>query len=89
MPHLFLQVSIWIPIFFVLICLFLLIVPCYEAPYEVGMGVLITVTGIPVYIVCVAQGKRPGWFNYAMGEYAVVCAQFSYTGDAFALITCL
>ena len=63
------KVSVWIPIFFVLVCLFLLIVPCYEAPYEVGMGVLITVTGIPVYILCIAQGKRPLWFTTTLASF--------------------
>ncbi|XP_034247810.1 Y+L amino acid transporter 2-like [Thrips palmi] len=63
------KVSVWIPIFFVLVCLFLLIVPCYEAPYEVGMGVLITVTGIPVYLIFIAHGKRPLWFTDAMDGF--------------------
>lgn len=65
------KVSIWIPIFFVLVCLFLLIVPCYEAPYEVGMGVLITLTGIPVYLIFIAKVLpwKPLWSTDAMGNF--------------------
>lgn len=60
------KIPVWIPIFFVIICIFLLIVPCYDAPYEVGMGVLITASGIPIYVLCIAQGKKPRWFTNAM-----------------------
>uniref|UniRef100_A0A6M2DWE8 Putative amino acid transporter n=1 Tax=Xenopsylla cheopis TaxID=163159 RepID=A0A6M2DWE8_XENCH len=56
------KVSLWIPIVFVIICFLLVVVPCYVAPYEVGIGILITLTGIPAYyfgVVC----SKPNWFN--------------------------
>lgn len=51
----------WVPIVFVIICAFLIIVPIYVAPYEVGMGVLITVIGIPFYYVGVVWKSKPQW----------------------------
>lgn len=56
------KVSVVIPITFVIICAFLVIVPCYVAPYEVGMGVLITLTGVPFYFVGVKWQNKPAWF---------------------------
>ncbi|XP_067012096.1 Y+L amino acid transporter 2 [Anabrus simplex] len=56
------KVSLWIPIVFVVICAFLVVVPCYERPIEVGMGVLITVTGIPAYYIGVVWNDKPQWF---------------------------
>lgn len=53
----------WIPIAFVIICAFLVVVPIYVAPYEVGMGVLITVIGIPFYYVGVVWKTKPLWLT--------------------------
>lgn len=57
------QIPLWIPILFVVLCAFLVIVPCYERPYEVGMGILITVSGIPVYFFGVVWKSKPLWFQ--------------------------
>lgn len=46
---------LWIPISFVILCIFLLIVPFYEEPVAVGMGTLITLTGPPVFYLCVVK----------------------------------
>ena len=61
--------SLWIPIIFVFICAFLVIVPCYARPYEVGMGVLITLSGIPAYIIGVAWKKKPLKFQEVNGKW--------------------
>ncbi|KAJ6638537.1 Y+L amino acid transporter 2 [Pseudolycoriella hygida] len=60
------KLPIIVPIVFIIICAFLIIVPCYVAPYEVGMGVLITVIGIPVYLVGVVWKNKPEWLNNAI-----------------------
>lgn len=57
------KISLWIPIVFVVVCAFLVIVPCYERPFEVGMGLLITLTGIPAYLVGVCWKKKPMSFQ--------------------------
>ncbi|XP_011875163.1 PREDICTED: Y+L amino acid transporter 2 [Vollenhovia emeryi] len=67
------KVPLWLPILFVTVCVFLIIVPCYERPYEVGMGVLITVSGIPAYFFGVAWKSKPLWFQkiYIKATHAV------------------
>lgn len=57
------KVQLWIPVLFILICAFLIIVPCYVAPMEVGLGILITLTGIPFYYVGVAWKDKPKKFR--------------------------
>ncbi|XP_018342791.1 PREDICTED: large neutral amino acids transporter small subunit 1 isoform X2 [Trachymyrmex septentrionalis] len=57
------KIPLWIPILFVALCAFLVIVPCYQRPYEVGMGILITVSGIPAYVFGVAWKSKPLWFQ--------------------------
>jgi solute carrier family 7 (L-type amino acid transporter), member 5 len=57
------KVNIIIPIIYVLICIFLMVVPCLAVPGEVGMGVLITLSGIPFYMLCVAWKHKPEWFQ--------------------------
>ncbi|XP_046830782.1 Y+L amino acid transporter 2 [Vespa crabro] len=57
------KVPLWIPITFVALCAFLVLVPCYERPYEVGMGILITSSGIPAYFMGVTWQNKPIWFQ--------------------------
>lgn len=47
-----------------------MIVPCYAAPYEVGMGILITATGIPVYYFGVLWKNKPKGFQNAIGIFS-------------------
>ncbi|XP_078037372.1 solute carrier family 7 member genderblind [Augochlora pura] len=67
------KMPLGIPITFVAICAFLVIIPCYERPYEVGIGTLITLSGIPAYFAGVKWTNRPVWFqkiNYKV-TYAI------------------
>lgn len=60
------KVSIGIPIVFLIICAFLVFMPLYVEPVQVGMGILITVIGVPVYLVGVHWRNKPQWFNEFM-----------------------
>ncbi|XP_012283975.1 Y+L amino acid transporter 2 [Orussus abietinus] len=57
------KVSLWVPILFVAVCAFLVLVPCYKRPIEVGVGAIITLSGIPAYLVGVAWKDKPLWFR--------------------------
>ena len=57
------KVHLGIPILFLLICTFLVFLPLYVRPVEVGMGLLITCTGVPVYFVGVYWKNKPDWFK--------------------------
>lgn len=63
------KVNIAVPIVFVVICVFLLIMPCVEAPLEVGMGTLITISGVPAYYLGVKWTDKPRWFQNVMRKY--------------------
>lgn len=63
-----LQLPLFVPIIFVTICALLIVVPCYVAPYEVFMGVIITLAGIPVYYMGVVWQDKPKWFQEAIGN---------------------
>ncbi|KAM7364364.1 solute carrier family 7 member genderblind isoform 1-T4 [Cochliomyia hominivorax] len=67
------KVSMWIPIVFVIICAFLVVVPIYVAPYEVGMGVLITVIGIPFYYIGVVWKTKPQWLLNFINSLTFTC----------------
>ncbi|KAK9504604.1 hypothetical protein O3M35_010905 [Rhynocoris fuscipes] len=58
------KVNLVIPVAFVIICVFLVVLPIYEKPYEVGMGVLITLTGFPAYYLGVVCQNKPKWFTH-------------------------
>lgn len=60
------RVNVLVPITFVVICLFLIVMPCVEAPYEVGMGALITLSGVPAYYFGVYWKNKPYWFKKFM-----------------------
>lgn len=66
------KVNLIIPIFFVFICIFLIIVPTYQVPWEVGMGFLITLSGIPFYLICVSWKKKPVWFQEKVDRFTVL-----------------
>ncbi|KAF5306758.1 hypothetical protein FQA39_LY01516 [Lamprigera yunnana] len=61
-----------VPITFILLCFFLIIMPCVEAPFEVGMGALITISGIPAYYFGVCWKNKPQWFQNIMRKITEV-----------------
>lgn len=63
------KTNIAIPVLFVLLCVFLMALPCVEAPFEVGMGVLITASGIPAYYAGVCWQDKPDWFQNFMSKF--------------------
>ncbi|XP_034660715.1 Y+L amino acid transporter 2 [Drosophila subobscura] len=67
------KVSLWIPAVFVVVCAFLVVVPIYVAPDEVGMGVLITLIGIPFYYVGVVWQNKPKWLERTIDSLTYTC----------------
>lgn len=66
------KVNVLVPVIFVAICIFLIIVPSYQVPYECGMGALITAAGIPIYFVCVAWKRKPEWFQHKINWFSTI-----------------
>ena len=57
------KVNILLPILFFVACLFLLILPFYVSPIETGIGVAITLSGVPVYLVTVYWKSKPRFYK--------------------------
>lgn len=64
-----LQVSLWIPVVFLITCLFLVIILCYARPFEVSMGVIITLSGVPAFWLGVVWKNKPLWFRNMLCKY--------------------
>lgn len=64
------KVHIGVPIVFVLICIFLLVLPMVDSPLIVLGGLVITLSGIPVYFFGVYWQKKPKTFLNFMGKYS-------------------
>ncbi|KAK2140994.1 hypothetical protein LSH36_1188g00006 [Paralvinella palmiformis] len=60
-----------VPFTFLFFVLFLLIVPLYAAPYDTGMGLVIVLSGVPVYLVGVVWKKKPKAFRRMMRDWTV------------------
>lgn len=64
------KVNICLPIFFFVVCTFLVLLPVFEKPVETGISALITLTGIPVYLATIAWKNKPALYNKINGKLA-------------------
>ncbi|XP_015924443.1 Y+L amino acid transporter 2 isoform X2 [Parasteatoda tepidariorum] len=62
------KVNILLPITFLIVCAFLVTFPFYVSPWETGMGIAITLTGIPVYLITISWRKKPVLYQNAIGK---------------------
>ncbi|KAK8721613.1 hypothetical protein OTU49_012662 [Cherax quadricarinatus] len=77
------KINIIIPIIFLLICGFLVFLPLYVRPLEVGMGILITASGIPAYFLFIYWQNKPQFIKRALESLTIGIQQlfFSVKGD--------
>ncbi|XP_025115030.1 large neutral amino acids transporter small subunit 1-like [Pomacea canaliculata] len=52
-----------VPFTFLVVVVFLLVTPLFAAPHDTGMGVLITCSGIPVYVLGIVWKNKPRTFR--------------------------
>ncbi|KAG7208652.1 hypothetical protein KM043_014857 [Ampulex compressa] len=69
------KVSIVLPVIFFIICAFLVTLPCYVSPWEVSVGVIIILSGIPVYWIFIYWDRKPKWLITASHELNMMCAK--------------
>ncbi|KAK9510013.1 hypothetical protein O3M35_004888 [Rhynocoris fuscipes] len=69
------KVNIILPIAFFIICAFLVTLPCYVRPLEVGVGIIIILSGIPVYYVFIYWKSKPPWLDKLGYSLTTVCAK--------------
>ncbi|XP_015600329.1 Y+L amino acid transporter 2 isoform X1 [Cephus cinctus] len=69
------KVSIILPIIFFIICAFLVTLPCYVTPWEVGVGLIFIFSGIPIYWIFIQWKKKPQWLVLKSHELNMICAK--------------
>jgi L-type amino acid transporter 5 len=69
------KINLVIPIFFVTLCAGLLIFSFLQQPKECGIGLIISLIGVPVYYLFIKyQDQHPQKFKKFMREYHCLCA---------------
>lgn len=68
----FLQVYLFIPVTFVLGCVFMIVVSFWAAPFECLVGSSIILTGIPAYLLGY-KWKKPHVVKKMLGEWDIFC----------------
>ena len=71
------QLNILLPIFFCVVCVFILILSFYSAPVETIIGTVLTLSGIPVYFIFVhLEPRHPKWLNKIKCKYQLMSVYF-------------
>lgn len=75
-PHLErpIRVNTLLPIIYMLTASFLVISSCYQSPWEVGIGTVVIVLGIPVYFLTIHNPQR--WLTETSHKINVLCQKF-------------
>ncbi|XP_054711197.1 Y+L amino acid transporter 2-like [Uloborus diversus] len=60
------KVNILLPAIFLVVCAFLVTFPFYVSPWETGMGIAITLSGIPVYMLTIFWKNKPDFYKKAI-----------------------
>ncbi|XP_023233432.1 large neutral amino acids transporter small subunit 1-like [Centruroides sculpturatus] len=63
------KVNILIPVIFLLVCMFLVVLPFYVSPLETGVGIGITLTGIPVYFLGIYWKNKPPFLQKFLDNF--------------------
>ncbi|KAH7636579.1 Y+L amino acid transporter 2 [Dermatophagoides farinae] len=72
------KVHLALPILFFVICLFLVLLPFYVSPMEAGMGIIITLTGIPVYMLTIYWKSKPRTYNRFINGITIFIQKLFY-----------
>ncbi|XP_045108221.1 large neutral amino acids transporter small subunit 1-like [Portunus trituberculatus] len=62
------KVNLALPVLVLLGCVYLVVVPVVMEPSSTGLGVLLTLAGVPVYVVGVVCRRRLGYVTSLFGE---------------------
>ena len=66
------QVNIIYPITFLVVCLFLVVLPIIDDPQLVGVALAIILGGIPVYFIFIYWKSKPEWLQNIIQSFDIV-----------------
>ncbi|XP_076032737.1 juvenile hormone Inducible-21 [Oratosquilla oratoria] len=70
------RVPIALPVIFLACCIYLVVVPVFKEPASTGTGVLLTLSGMPVYAATILWHNKPKWV-YRFYDSLVILIQKS------------
>ncbi|RWS25117.1 Large neutral amino acids transporter small subunit 2-like protein, partial [Leptotrombidium deliense] len=76
------QVNMALPIIFFVVCTFLVILPFYEKPLETGVGLIITLTGVPVYFCTIYWKTKPKMYRQFIDYFTQLTQKLLYCVEA-------
>ncbi|CDW57236.1 large neutral amino acids transporter small [Trichuris trichiura] len=71
------KLNLIIPLLFLIMCLFLLILPFLISPFEVVISLVMTLSGVPIYFVGVYWKRKPAWFVKTWVKFTHLCQKLS------------
>uniref|UniRef100_A0A665USC6 Cystine/glutamate transporter n=1 Tax=Echeneis naucrates TaxID=173247 RepID=A0A665USC6_ECHNA len=63
------KVPLFIPVIFCFTCFFMVFLSLYSDPVNTGIGFAISLTGIPVYYICIYYNRKPKWLRKALDSF--------------------
>ena len=75
------RVSLVWPVLYILATVFITIVPMVARPFETGMGCVMILTALPVYLICIHWKQRPALVIKLQGKNCFVRKIFKSSFD--------
>ncbi|XP_025115927.1 Y+L amino acid transporter 2-like isoform X3 [Pomacea canaliculata] len=72
------KVNIVYPIFYLIVCIFLVITPLTSSPWECLMGLIVIASGIPFYFLGVLWKKKPRGFMIILKKITILSQKLFY-----------
>ena len=57
------KVNLALPILFIVFCVTLVLLPSLKEPMQLIFGILITLSGVPVYLLCIKWKNKPALYG--------------------------
>lgn len=67
------QVNLMIPVAYLLLTAYVLVVPFFETPYELFASLLVLLSALPIYLIFVAWKNKPRSLYQGWGGKLINC----------------